>query len=167
MVTESVASSVYGVPRLTLDVDLVVVLLPNQMAALAEAFPPPEFYCPPVDLLEMEAARGPRGQFNIIHLRSNFKADLYLTARDPLNVWGFMNSRTVEIEGEALVLAPPEVVIVRKLEYFREGGSEMHIRDIRGMVELIPELEHNAGLAGFLAERGLEKLWNKVLEEMR
>jgi len=40
----------------------------------------------------------------------------------------------------SITLAPPEYVIVRKLEYYREGGSEKHLRDIRAMLAVSGEL---------------------------
>jgi hypothetical protein len=40
----------------------------------------------------------------------------------------------MEYRGESITIAPPEYVILRKLEYFREGGSDKHLRDIRAML---------------------------------
>jgi hypothetical protein len=99
-------------------------------------------------------------------LPTNFKADFYLAGRDPLNVWGLTHTRTAEIAGEPVVFAPPEFVIVRKLEFYREGGSEKHINDIRAMLELTPSLVESPELNEFIAERGLQSCWNKVLESI-
>ena len=41
-----------------------------------------------------------------------------------------------------MALAPAEYVIVRKLEYYREGGSEKHLRDIRSMLAVSGDREH-------------------------
>jgi hypothetical protein len=166
MVSGSVASSLYGTPRLTMDVDLVAVLFRSHIVKLTEAFPHPEFYCPPAEVIAVEVAREQRGQFNVIHLPTNFKADFYLAGRDPLNVWGLTHTRTAEIAGEPVVFAPPEFVIVRKLEFYREGGSEKHINDIRAMLELTPSLVESPELNEFIAERGLQSCWNKVLESI-
>ena len=51
MVTGGVATSVYGEPRLTNDVDLVLALLPNDASRLANAFASPEYYVPPVEVI--------------------------------------------------------------------------------------------------------------------
>ena len=50
------------------------------------------------------------------------------------------------VEGDPLVVAQPEYVIVRTLEYYREGGSEKHLRDIRSMLDTSPELIQRAEL---------------------
>jgi len=52
----------------------------------------------------------------------------------------------LEVEGQILVVAPPEYVIVRKLEYYRESGSEKHVRDIRSMLDTSPEAIQSAEL---------------------
>ncbi len=164
MVSGSVAAMVYGEPRLTNDVDIVVVLDREQIGRLAEVFPPSEFYCPPAEVIRVEAARELGGHFNIIHHETGFKADLYLSGRDPLHSWALARTRRVDLEGNSLVLAPPEYVIVRKLEYFRSGGSERHLRDIRSMLTTSPELIQRSDLEHQIAARGLQREWKTALE---
>lgn len=59
-------------------------------------------------------------------------------------------------------VAPPEYVILRKLEYHREGGSEKHLRDIRAMLALSLVPIDRAALADWLARLGLEAQWRLV-----
>ena len=134
VVSGSVAAIFYGEPRLTHDVDFVVFLDANDLQKLLAVFPASEFYLPPVETMLTEIAREQRGHFNLIHHATGFKADLYPTGRDELNAWAFRGKRAVEYEGEPIMLAPPEYVIVRKLEYYREGQAEKHLRDIRAML---------------------------------
>jgi hypothetical protein len=61
-----------------------------------------------------------------------------------------------------VTLAPPEYVIVRKLEYFREGGSEKHLRDIRGMLAVSGEQLDQAELLEWVARRSLKAEWEKA-----
>ncbi len=159
MITGSAASMAYGEPRLTLDVDLVLVLSRDRIAELPLAFPPESFYCPPPEVLRVETDRERRGHFNVIHMETGFKADIYPAGQDPLHVWGMARRRTIELEGERLYLAPPEYVILRKLEYYREGGSEKHLRDIAGMwrakeitldEQALGEWAERLGLSGLL-----------------
>ncbi|CAN5417203.1 hypothetical protein BH09SUM1_BH09SUM1_12530 [soil metagenome] len=164
MVTGSVAVILYGEPRLTHDVDLVVVLERGQIARLREAFPEDEFYCPSAEVIALESARAQRGHFNIIHRKTGFKADFFLSGQDHLHAWGFTRVREMELEGSPFFVAPPEYVIVRKLEYFREGGSEKHLRDIRSMLELSSTLIDHAELERQITARGLNEAWRKVDE---
>src|SRR5262245_17450584 len=73
----SVAATYYGEPRLTHDVDIVVVLRRPEIERLPVIFPEPDFYLPPTEVIAGEVARGSRGHFNIIHAATGFKADLY------------------------------------------------------------------------------------------
>jgi hypothetical protein len=164
MVSGSVAVIIYGEPRLTLDMDLIVVLDREQIARLPEVFPPTEFYCPPIEVIVVEAAREQRGHFNIIHHETGFKADVYLSGRDPLHAWGLARARQLEVEGQVVIVAPPEYVILRKLEYHREGGSEKHLRDIRSMLDTSPDAIQRAELEKQIAARGLQEAWRQVQE---
>lgn len=158
----SVAAMFYGEPRFTRDVDMVVFLNESSIRQLPEIFPPADFYLPPSEVIAVEVARQERGQFNIIHLDTTFKADIYPTGRDDFNAWAFRNKRAVTYEGETLVLAPPEYVIVRKLEYFREGGSDKHLRDIRGMLNISGEQINQTDLQEWIQRQGVQAEWGKV-----
>ncbi len=162
MVTGSAASMAYGVPRVTLDIDMVLELTTPQTALLPVAFPPDTFYCPSRDEIAVEAGRESRGHFSVIHTKTGFKADFYPVGDDPLHRWAMVRRRRVEMFGEPVMLAPPEYVIVRKLEYFREGGSDKHLRDIRGMLDVSGELIAGAEIESMIQERKLGAEWGRV-----
>jgi hypothetical protein len=164
MVTGSGASMAYGVPRVTLDIDLIVELAASQAGLLSMAFPPETFYCPPREVLAIELERPSRGHFNVIHLATGFKADFYPMGDDPLHRWALARRRRVEMFGEPVMLAPPEYVIVRKLEYFNEGGSDKHLRDVRGMLDVSGEQIDGAELESMIDERHLKTAWRRVQE---
>ncbi|MFW6158615.1 MAG: hypothetical protein ACOC8E_04585 [Planctomycetota bacterium] len=164
MVTGSAASMAYGTPRLTLDIDLVLGLSAEQADLVPKAFPPDTFYCPPMEVIAIEAERPTRGHFNVIHSASGFKADIYPVGEDPLHGWGMARRRTKEIWGETVVFAPPEYVIVRKLEFFREGGSKKHREDIRAMLDVSGDLIDLAELETLIGERGLSDVWREIRE---
>lgn len=162
VVSGSVASILYGEPRFTNDVDVVVFLREEDVRRLAEAFPAPEFCIPPEEVITAEIARPVNGQFNLLHVPTGFKADIYTTGRDDFNAWAFRNSRTLEFHGELIRVAPPECVIVRKLEYFRAGGSDKHLRDIRSMLKISGEQIDRTALDEWIRVRGVEAEWQKV-----
>ena len=96
-ISGSVAAMLYGEPRVTLDIDLVVLLRSTDIARLAVIFPSPAFYVPPVEVLTIEASRERRGHFNIIHAGSGLKADCYTANRDELHAWAFRRARRYDI----------------------------------------------------------------------
>jgi hypothetical protein len=159
----SVAAIFYGEPRFTNDVDIVVFLNVADIGKLPELFPATDFYLPPPEAIVAEVVREHRGHFNIIHKVTSFKADIYPTGRDEFNGWAFRNKRSIQFQGETLVLAPPEYVIVRKLEYFREGGSEKHLRDIRGMLNVSIGMINRENLNFWIQRLSVEAQWKQVL----
>ena len=136
MITGSVASIVYGEPRMTHDIDLVMELEYEDTGRFAGAFPIEIFYCPPVEIIKVELGRSFRGHFNLIHHETGFKADVYLRGRDPLHEWALNNREKIDFESGYIWVAPVEYVILRKLEYFKEGKSEKHLRDIKGILTI-------------------------------
>lgn len=160
-VTGSTAGILYGEPRLTHDVDIVIALTPRDVRAFVERFPLEEFYCPPEDVLAIEVRRGQRGHCNLIHHATGFKADIYV-AFDELHAWAMAHRRVVALDGFDVSVAPVEYVILRKLEYFREGGSEKHVRDIRGMLEVSIEQIDRPLLDAWIARLGLGPAWTHV-----
>ena len=137
-ITGSVAASVYGEPRLTADIDVVLLLRAGDIARLRAIFPDTEYYVPPAETLLIETSRSARGMFNLIHHPTQFKADIYLAGRDPLHAWALEHRRRIDLEGTGAWIAPPEYVVLRKLEFLREGGQDKHVRDIRFIVAATP-----------------------------
>jgi hypothetical protein len=166
MVTGAVASIIYGEPRLTHDIDLVVELGSEKAEEVVKAFPSDEFYCPPVEIIKLEAERRLHGHFNIIHHETGFKADMYILGQDQLHQWAMSTLKSIEFEGEQVWLAPPEYVILRKLEYYREGGSEKHLRDIAGMVKIASDQINFQELTAKIKQYALLKQWKKAQEIM-
>jgi hypothetical protein len=70
------------------------------------------------------------------------------------------HSQTVDFDGEPIVLAPPEYVIVRKLQFYREGGSQKHLRDINRMIAALGDDWENAFLLKQVEAQGLDQEWN-------
>ena len=59
----------------------------------------------------------------------------FLLKPTPFSDSEFARRKQIELlPGFWVYVASPEDVILKKLEYFREGGSEKHLGDIRGML---------------------------------
>lgn len=161
MVTGATAAILYGQPRVTNDLDVVLSLDDVGRAALLRAFPETEFYVPPESVIRAEQARNQRGHFNLIHHESGYKADIYLVGADPLHAWALPLRRRMRwTESVEIVVAPPEYVVLRKLEYYREGNSAKHPTDIRAIRDVTGVDE--AALAPWLQRMGLEPIWQEL-----
>lgn len=158
-ITGAVASIVYGDPRLTHDINLVINANTAQLDDLIKAFPSEEFYCPPKDVIITEFNRPSRGHFNLIHHETGFKADIYFTGKEELQHWAMQNSKKIEFAGSVIYVAPPEYVIIKKLEFFKEGKAQKHLADIKAMLFNSRDLIDFSLLHKLIDDGGLNSEW--------
>lgn len=151
MVTGGVAAVAYGDPRFTRGVDIVLALSRGEVGSFAEAFPEPDFYLPPREVLAEEMNRRKGGHFNVIHRDTALRADVYLVGDDPFHRWALERRRTLHVDTGELQLAPVEYVIVRKLEYFQASGSDRHLRDVAMMLAVSGDLIDPSALQAWSA----------------
>jgi hypothetical protein len=162
MITGATAAILYGQPRLTNDIDVVIELRRDEIQQLRAGFPEADFYVPPADIIEIELSRPQRAHFNLIHFDTGYKADLYVVGSDPLHLWAMPRRHRIPYGTGHLQLAPPEYVILRKLEYFREGGSSKHRTDIQAILRVsVAEVDHVA-LTEWIERLGLTTIWDNV-----
>ena len=162
MVSGGYAAIVYGHPRLTVDMDIVLRLGAGDAPRFAALWPAAEFYCPPVEVIANEASRAEHGHFNIIHNATALRADVYLSGASELQQWALERRVVHRIDGEDVQIAPVEYVIAFKLSYVSQGGSDRHLRDIARMIEVRgPEIDQNA-LDGWIGTLGLAAEWARA-----
>lgn len=165
MVVGSFASAVYGEPRLTQDIDIVVCLTQDSAKRLCEAFAGPEFY---VSQSAAREAVAQHGQFNVIHPFSGNKID-FMVAHD--DAWGrsqlARRIRKPILPDRETFVAAPEDVILAKLWYFKEGGSEKHLRDIAGMLRISPDEIDIPYIEHWVGELSLEDAWQAVVDAIK
>jgi hypothetical protein len=135
MITGSVASSIYGEPRSTLNIDLVVSPAPEQVHQFPNLFHEDDYYLPPTEVIAIESRREVNGHFKIIHHQTGFKTDIYISRNHPCLAWALAHVRRLPIATGEISIAPPEYVILHKLGFFKESGHQRHLRDIAGMIE--------------------------------
>lgn len=164
MITGGLAAIIYGDPRLTNDVDLVLQLTPGDAERLAAAFPTERYYVPPIETIREEAGRATHGHFNLIDLETSLRADVYCLGTDALGAWAMARRQAVSIADTTIWVAPIEYVIVLKLRYYREAGSDRHLRDIAAMRRISGDLIDASALDGWIVRLGLEPEWRKALE---
>lgn len=161
-ITGSMATIFFGEPRLTNDIDIVVDLPRERTAEFAASFPAGEFY---VSEEAIQRAVNRRTQFNVIHPASGLKVDVMIPAPTPFNASRFRRTRRLKPAADyEATFASPEDVILKKLEYYREGGSEKHLRDIAGILRVSRDQIDLSYLEEWADRQGLTDLWNEVRE---
>jgi hypothetical protein len=165
MVTGSVASSLQGEPRSTHDIDIVVEIKENGIAALAEAFPASDYY------LDRDAARGAvekGGMFNLIDRREGDKVDFWLLTGEPFDRSRFGRRVRVDFGGASLWVSAPEDTILMKLRWAQlAGGSEKQHRDALRVYEVQREAVDLGYLERWARELGVEEAWNRIIAEAK
>lgn len=160
----SFASSVWGESRLTQDIDIVVDLKPQHVAPICDAFPDPEFY---VSRVAAQEAVARSGQFNVIHPSSGNKIDFMVAGHTDWVVAQLNRSKRVDLfPDQDAQVAAPEDVILGKLIYYRDGGSEKHLRDITGMLRFSGEIIDRAYVGQFAERLGVADMWQAVLNSV-
>jgi hypothetical protein len=163
-VTGSVATIFYGEPRFTNDIDIVVDLPLERVSEFCQKFPDPEFYA------DEEAAREAvrrRRQFNIIHPASGLKVDIIIPEDSAFDRSRFARTRSVQAgENYRASFASPEDVIIKKMLYYREGGSEKHLRDIAGVLKAGDEPVDHQYISEWVARFDLQDIWRAILDRI-
>lgn len=163
----SVASSALGVPRSTLDVDIVCTIdeqhVTDFVARLA-----PAYY---VDADMIRDAIRRRSSFNVVHLATMMKVDVFIHRRDAFGRASF--ERVVRKSLDAAPGSPifdlttPEDIILRKLEWYELGRrvSERQWSDAVGVIAVQRESLDRTYLAHWAGELGLAELLERALQE--
>ncbi|MBI5882092.1 MAG: hypothetical protein HZB91_03190 [Elusimicrobia bacterium] len=125
MLTGSYASNLYGRLRSTFDADLVVAIKPAGMKALVAALAKGFYF----DAETLEEARESGGHFNAIHKDSGFKVDFYLLSGDEYGRVAFRRRHEEKVFGLRVSVISPEDLILAKLRWSVESGSQRQIED--------------------------------------
>jgi predicted ribonuclease toxin of YeeF-YezG toxin-antitoxin module len=138
LVGGSVASSIYGIPRATQDVDLVADVRLSHVDAIMSALAS-EFY---IDADMVQDAVKRRTSFNVIHLATMFKADVFILKRDEWSREEMARARAEQLEvldGKVTVrFASPEDTLLHKLVWYKLGNqiSDRQWGDILGVLKI-------------------------------
>lgn len=164
-VVGSMASIAYGEPRFTNDVDMLVELSEDQAERIGQEFPHPEYY---VSVPAIREAIRQRHQFDILHPPSGLKVDVILCKDTEFGRADLTLGQRLKSEGfYDAWFASPENVILMKLRYFQEGGSEKHLRDIASVLLVQAEAIDRTYLDEWANKLGVATEWQLVSERLQ
>ena len=167
-VVGSLASSMHGIPRATMDVDLVVNLRPDQIEEFAAKLKA-DFYADPETIKE---ALGRQRSFNLIHYASAFKLDIFPLLEDEYSQTQFGRRQFAETTslGDPIecAVATAEDTILNKLRWYRTGGetSERQWNDLRGILQVSGSRLDLAYLNTWAPRLGMADLLERLLHEL-
>ena len=163
----SIASSAWGVARATMDVDMVSELKKEHVHPFAEILMS-EYY---IDEDMIFDAIKRKSSFNIIHLKTMFKIDIFLKKSNLYNEEAFKRKRKENLDEERgdaeFFISSSEDIILNKLDWFRIGGeiAERQWNDILGVIKVQGKLLDKEYLYKWAEELGVKDLLEKAFTE--
>lgn len=149
MLTGSFAMAYYGKPRMTRDLDLVVALVEDDIHGVVEVMTP-DFY---IDADDVRSAVMAQRLFNLMHHDTGIKIDLIVRKNAEYRQVEFARRRPVELNGVKTWIVSREDLILSKLVWAKESGSELQRRDVKTLLDDSVEreyLEHWAARLGVM-----------------
>jgi hypothetical protein len=134
MLSGSVALNVYAVPRMTLDIDMVIELLPENVDEFLEAFNKGYY----VDAFTVKEESRRNGMFNIIDHETGYKIDFILRKNSEYRRLEFERRRKMKIEDIETWVVSPEDLIISKIEWIQQYQSPKQIEDIKQLLKYEP-----------------------------
>jgi hypothetical protein len=161
MVAGSLGSSLHGRPRATNDIDLVIAPTELQLRRFLDSLGP-DYY------ISKEAAwaalRG-RTAFNVIDIRTGWKADLRIRGARPFSVTEFDRRRKAAILDTEVWVLSPEDAILSKLEWAKQSESQQQLQDVLGVLQMRHGSLDEEYLQRWADALGVQDLLKKLLEK--
>jgi len=157
MLTGSMAMSYYAQPRMTRDIDLVVALEPREAEKVVAAFEP-DYYVPP----DVATSIRERAMFNLLHLDSVVKVDMMVRKDEHYRREEFQRRQLVSLPGFETWIAAKEDLILSKLVWANDSGSELQLRDVRNLLASGADFAYLRRWAAYL---GVNQLLENVSDE--
>jgi hypothetical protein len=162
----SIASSVHGTPRQTRDIDLAVDFPLSAVAAFVGRLQG-EFY---LDDERIRSAVQRKTSFNLIHLGTGLKIDIFVRKGEPFDRSEFQRHapyRLVQDPPRDVMVTSAEDIILRKLLWYREGNevSDRQWTDILGVLKAQGERLDQDYLRYWAGELGVDDLLQRALAD--
>ena len=160
----SMASMAYSEARFTNDIDILVDLREDDAEQIESEFPAPEFY---VSLSAIKSAIRDRRQFNIIHIPSGLKLDIIQRKDTEFGTLDITRGQRLKSDGfYDAWFASPENVILMKLRYFQEGGSDKHLRDVASILLIQDKHIDREYIEQWARKLSVEQEWQVVIQRI-
>src|SRR5262249_50965915 len=161
----SIASSVTGVARATLDADLVAALRLEHAEPLA-ALLLPHYY---IDAEMIQSAVRRYSSFNVIHLATMFKVDIFVPQDTPFARENMRRRIALDVPeiGRTLYVCAPEDIVLHKLLWYAAGSgvSDRQWYDLQGVLRLQAHDLDLAYLLHWAVILGIGALLQRALDE--
>jgi len=162
MLAGSLSSSFHGRPRATNDVDMVIAPTELHFGRFLDDLGP-DYY------VSKEAAWSAfhrKSAFNIIDIETQWKADLWIRDTKPFSVEEFDRRQRAVVLGVDVWVASPEDVILSKLAWAKDSGSQQQMQDVLGVLQVQYERLDREYLRRWAQELGVADTLEELFAEV-
>ena len=164
----SVASSFHGAARSTMDVDVVADLSLENVEPFISQLGKEKYY---VSQAAIEDAINRSSCFNVIHLASSFKVDIFILKSRKFDKSSMNRAALGKIDFQSefqVPIASPEDTILSKLEWYRLGNeiSQRQWDDVVRVMKILGNKVDQDYLEHYAIELTVSDLLQKLLAEL-
>ena len=137
-ITGGMAVSVWGRPRSTLDIDIIIKIPESKVNLLVKAFKK----ISEAGYADEKMAKGAicnKGEFNFIDGDSGLKVDFWVAKNNERSLLEFKNKKPKNFAGQNIYFSSPEDLILNKLLWRKQGGREKHIEGAKSIMNISKE----------------------------
>ena len=160
-----VGGSLHGIPRATQDIDIIADIKPNNVKELVNILKK-DFY---IDEDMIKEALSRCTSFNIIHLETMFKVDIFILKQDQVAKEEMSRRKSYKIsEKQNLYLTSAEDIIIHKLHWYELGNrvSERQWTDVIGVLQVQGKRLNYDYLKKTANQMNVSELLTQAIEEV-
>lgn len=167
IVTGGMAVLVWGRPRFTADIDIIVELKSDDIDGLATSLKTLS-EAGYVDKETMQEALATNGEFNFIEAKTGVKVDFWILKKEPFDLSRLRRQRAKNILGEKVYFISPEDLVLSKLKWYQISQSSRHLEDAESVLKISGKMIDVKYLKKWAKKLGgLETLLNKLMRKAR
>lgn len=161
MLTGSIVSAYYALPRATQDLDVVIAADEDGIEQIVQDLLKRNWY---VDRKAAQEARRARGQFNAIDPSTGWKVDFIVRKDRPYSRVEFERRQRANLLDVEVWIASLEDVLIAKLEWSRLGDSALQRRDVIQLLERNRDRLDRSYVEKWIRELALQEEWSRAID---
>ena len=160
-VTGGIAVLVWGRPRFTADIDVVVELQYGNLDKLEKALQRlgKAGY---IDKKMMASALYKHGEFNFIDGKTGVKVDFWVMTNDELGREQLKRRIPKKILGQKVYFISPENLILNKMLWYKQSESSRQLEDIESILKISGNKLDRKYLTKWITKLDTWEIWRKV-----
>ena len=162
LITGGMAVLIWGRPRFTADIDVIVEIGPSDIEGLVKALRNlGQAGYIDEDIANDVVKKG--GEFNFIDGATGVKVDFWISSNDAFDSSRFERRTIKEISGQKIYFTSPEDLILSKLKWHKESGSDRHLEDAESVLKISGTDLDMTYLEKWTKELGVENNFRRLI----